>query len=255
MTKKFFPTLGDSVVARPRLNTKATAGLDRNQVLTRYLADRKFIDSVGTSSLYFARLRLLLKNDPDEGRIATSAYLDASAMVDPPNGMPRDQNAYLEFLKVGPHEQAYISCWYMGGPDSDRMWGEYVPDGEGVAASTTVGQLLDCFDGDDGIKVASLAPIRYIKPDADMPALMDRDNFVAALQYKGDNFKHENEMRAIILYNTYYISGVLPIFGERLPIVNDAFINSIRIAPNATNKYQTHVRNVLENTPLEKRIG
>lgn len=242
-------------MARPRLNTKATAGLDRNQVLTRYLTDPKFIDLVGTSTLYFARLRYLLKNDPDEGRIATSAYLDGSATVDPPDGMPRDQNAYLAFLKAGPHEQAYVSCWYMGGPDSDRMWNEYVPHGEGVAVSTTVGQLLDCFDGDDGIKVASLAPIQYIAPDADMPALMDRDNFVAALQYKGDSFKHENEMRAIILYNVYYITGVIPIFGERLSIVNDAFINHIRIAPNATDKYRAHVHEVLENTPLAKRIG
>lgn len=121
------------MVARRRLSTKATAGLDRGPVLTRYLTDRKFIDLVGTSSLYFARLRLFLKNDPDEGRIATSAYLDGSAIIDPPDGMPRDQNAYLEFLKVGPHEQAYLSCWYMGGPDSDQMWDEYVPDGEGVA--------------------------------------------------------------------------------------------------------------------------
>jgi hypothetical protein len=75
------------------------------------------------------------------------------------------------------------------------MWDEYVPNGEGIAVSTTVGHLLDCFDGDDGIKVASLAPIEYVNfDDAVMPALERRDDRTAALKYKGDGWNHENEM-------------------------------------------------------------
>lgn len=248
-------TLADSILNRPRLKVEATAALDRSQVLTRYLPHWKFADLVGSCSLFFARLRLLLEQDHDEGRIATSAYLSDADMLNPPAGARADENAYLEFLKLGPHEQAYISCWYIGGPDVGRMWDEYVPDGEGVAISTTVGRLLDCFDGDDGIKVVSLAPIEYVKHDADMPELKNRDNRVAALRYKGDGWKHENEMRAIILYDMYYVSPQLPILGERLPIVVDALLNDITIAPTATKDYAQKVRDFVADTPLAKLVN
>jgi hypothetical protein len=255
LKKKPLMTLADSILNRPRLKIEATAGLDRGQVLTRYLPDWKFTDLVGSCSLFFPRLRLLLGQDPDEGRIATSAYLDDADMINPPAGVRVDQNAYLEFLRVGPHQQAYVSCWYMGEADSDRMWGEYVPDGEGVAISTTVGQLLDCFDGDDGIKVVSLAPIEYVKLDADMPELQNREDRVAALRYKGDGWKHESEMRAIILYDMYYVSPQLPILAERLPIVVDAFLNRIAIAPNAPKNYIQNIQGLLTDTPLARLIS
>jgi hypothetical protein len=255
LNKKRVMTLADSIKNRPRLTVEATAGLDRGQVLTRYLPHWKFTDLVGSCSLFFPRLQLLVDQDPDEGRIATSAYLDHVHMINPPAGVRADQNAYLEFLKLGPHHQAYVSCWYMGEANSDRMWGEYVRDGEGVAISTTVGQLLDCFDGDDGIKVVSLAPIEYVKVDADMPELQNRENRVAALRYKGDGWKHENEIRAIVLYDMYYVSPQLPILGERMAVVVDAFLNRITIAPNATKNYIQNVQRLLANTPLAKLVS
>jgi hypothetical protein len=249
-------TLADSILSRPLYAPAAAANLDRGQVLTRYLTDWKFTDLVGTSSLFFPRLRLLSKQDPDEARIATSAYLDESLVHNRPDGIRSDQNAYLEFLKVGPHEQAYASCWYIGEASSDHMWGEYVPGSEGVAVSTTVGQLADCFTGSDPIKVASIAPIEYVNfHEAAMPGLERRDDRVAALKYKGDGWKHENEMRAIILYDMYYVSPQLPIIGERLPIVIDAFVNSMVIAPKATKEYGEAVRDFVANTPLAGRVA
>jgi hypothetical protein len=53
----------------------------------------------------------------------------------------------------------------------------------------------------------------------------------------------------------YYVSPQLPILGERVPVVIDALVNRIIIAPKATNEYAQTVRDFVAGTPLERRVG
>jgi hypothetical protein len=248
------PTLSDDIIARPRYEPDKRATLDEATVLTRYLTHSKYVDMVGTQSIYFSRLVRLRDGDPDEGRVATSHYLADARFREADGTNAPDQRAlYREFLEQGPHQQAYVSCWYIGEAESERMWHEYVPAGEGVAVQTTVGRLLQHFNGDGGIKTVTLAPIAYVDyNEATMAGIEERDDTLAALKYKGTSWIHESEMRAILLYNMFYIYPQIPKYGERLSVSLGDFVTRLFLAPNATPEYEQKARDVVSETSVVK---
>jgi len=249
------PTVADEVIARPRYVADARGDLEDDVVITRYLPDYKLRDLLLTQNLYLTRLKLLRdgdRGDPDEGRIATAHYLADARYRDSLGTLSAEQRGlYRSFLEAGPNDQAYISCWYRGGEDA-RMWAEYVPDGMGAAVSSTVGRLRAQFNGvDAAFKEVSIAPVRYIDYNVDlMDGIEERTDTLAAVKYKGERWQHELEIRIILLYNSFYLSPVLPKAGERLPIVLDLALTDIILPPEVGDDYRATVESYLDGTSI-----
>ena len=120
-------TVADDLIARPTYKPDKRVELDEDAVLTRYLTHAKFADMVRTESIYLARLARLREMDCDEGRIATSHYLaDVKFRERDGTNAPSQRELYRRFLELGPHQQAFVSCWYMGEAEDERMWREYL---------------------------------------------------------------------------------------------------------------------------------
>lgn len=91
-----------------------------------------------------------------------------------------------------------VSCWYQDSQESDRMWREYVPNGNGVVIKTTLKQFEEAL---------AYTPQQYVhnaKPAFATINYVDRDKFFLVndgyyhlLTIKGDGFKHEREVRLI----------------------------------------------------------
>ena len=116
-------------------------------------------------------------------------------------------------------------------------------------------KLLQHFNGEGGIKTVTLAPIVYGDyDDVTMAGIEERDDTLAALKYKGTSWIHENEMRAILLYNMFYVFPQIPKYGERLAVSLGDFINHLILAPNATAEYERKARDVVTGTSVEKML-
>ena len=91
-----------------------------------------------------------------------------------------------------------VSCWYQDSLESDRMWEEYVSDGCGVIVKTSLKQFDEAL--------GQITP-QYNKPARPMFSTInyvDRENFFLVndgyyhlLSIKGEDFKHEREVRLI----------------------------------------------------------
>lgn len=92
-----------------------------------------------------------------------------------------------------------VSCWYQDSNESMKMWNEYVPESRGVIVKT----MLKKFDDALGHTTPNIynrkakplfATIDYV--DRDNYFLVD-DGYYGLLSIKGEEFKHEREVRLI----------------------------------------------------------
>jgi len=91
-----------------------------------------------------------------------------------------------------------VSCWYQYSQESDRMWEEYVSDGCGVIVKTSLKQF------DEALGLTTPQYNKFARPMFSTINYVDRENFFLAndgyfhlLSIKGEDFKHEREVRLI----------------------------------------------------------
>lgn len=250
-------TDADLVIARPRYLEDTRAPLDPNSVLTRYLPAWKFADLIGSQTLFFAKLKLLRDQDPDEGQIATEETVFDALQDDPERKDAVQGRLYADFIKLGPHQQAFILCFYQGAVESPCMWHEYVANGCGVAIQTTLGKLLAQFNGtspQDNAKIARVFPIVYTNDKVSAADLRNQNDPIGALKYKGEKWQHENELRAVMYYDVYYLHDKMPTLGERLSVPLWELIDRVILAPHAPAGWEDEVNSLIAETSLRGRL-
>lgn len=91
-----------------------------------------------------------------------------------------------------------VSCWYQDSQESDRMWEEYVSDGCGVIVKTSLKQF------DEALGWTTPQYNKSARPMFSTINYVDRENFFLVndgyyhlLSIKGEDFKHEREVRLI----------------------------------------------------------
>ena len=165
-----------------------------------------------------------------------------------------------------------VNCWRMGGdPDqyteSALFWNAYVPDGEGVAIESTVGQLKRQLMGRGNffkdIRNSSVVPgfypgvyagsVRYIDYHDDWGLTL----LPIRLFYKRDKFSEEQEFRAVVdKFERRYLQKLegggsedfeynLP-SGDYVDIDRRELINKIIVAPDAPSHLYDNIEKLTQ---------
>lgn len=165
---------------------------ETNARIWRYMDLWKFSDMLATSSLHFTRVDKL--DDNLEGTWGPSGAFEAYESYG---------KKYVEQLKYW--EKVFrtigaVNCWHVNDSESKEMWDLYVSGNEGVSVQSTFSALTKAFDtAEQKVYVGMMKYIDYEQDSFEDCSSMSFGNFTTFFNYKHRNFKHENELRALIM--------------------------------------------------------
>jgi len=116
-------------------------------VVWRYLTFPKFISLVAYGALWFSKLTIL--SDEFEGRLPakTEARMKLQNQEWKQVFQGSDFHAQIDEWPArnvaDGRALSLVNCWFIGEHESERMWGEYVPGGDGVAVRSTIRKVRD----------------------------------------------------------------------------------------------------------------
>ncbi len=159
----------------------------------RYIDLWKFMDMLTTSTLHFTRVDSL--DDPNEGSWQPSgvyeAYRDYGDQY-----INNLQHWEKVFRTIGA-----VNCWHVNDSESQKMWELYVPSGHGVVIQSTYGLLRNEMQKYDE-RICTIGVMQYIEYEKEKFESCTQNTFgkfTDFFTYKDRNFKHENELRALIM--------------------------------------------------------
>lgn len=231
----------------------------------RYMKLWKFEDLVQRQCLFFTRLRHIVDRelDPFEGTLADVNYSDPNINVDwvlrevlTPGqsqetidtirrefGDPECLRRHQEWVR----DHTYVNCWFIGEFESERMWNEYAPDGQGVVVQSTIRKLRHSFDSSPGS--IFIQPVIYYDPQSGQ--MVPVDEFHTPL-YKHASHRHEQELRGFVvapqIHGEYELhpDGI----GVWVPVDLKILVERVRVSPGATGHIVEHVGSVLRQGAL-----
>lgn len=255
--------------------------LPNDMVIRRYLSIPQFLSVLEGEQLWFNSA--LNFNDDFEGslpkvnvqeRELTERFSEETikktigeSAVEEIRGV--EGRVYQDEIHVG---HCLLNCWRMGeGPDqyteSALFWNAYVPEGEGVAIESTVGQLKQQLmeRGESFKRQRNLYAVPGVSPGVYTGAVryIDFNNDAALhvlptrLFYKRDRFTEEREFRAIV--DSFEYSQFLQLEecesenfeykhppGTYVNIAPRELINEIILAPNAPSHLYSSIKALVE---------
>ena len=160
-----------------------------NDFLWRYMSFEKFVNLLGTKSLFFTRADKF--DDPFEGFTppsVTEHYKRAIGDIDT-----------LEKFQENWHKYTLCSCWHHAAEESMAMWEKYHMHNSGIAIKTTFDAFKNCLrlvEDDD----VFLGKIEYINHyEYPVPQNLNEMSMLYTWYFhKRKPFEYEREFRAII---------------------------------------------------------
>jgi hypothetical protein len=210
---------------------------DHNAKIWRFLTLAKFLSTLESRSLHFARSDQF--EDPYEGAIPERVMDYARSFF---HGLSPDNADSLakEYLHVidGLRLFSYLNCWHVNQAESDAMWRIYSHTTECVAIQSTVARLCDCLGNtDEKVFVGQViyTDFETVPPDIFL-------NGLTPFIHKRSSFEYERELRALLWLNATDDPpkaspgevGLTPgPLGRRLPVNLDVLIEEVVVAPFA----------------------
>jgi hypothetical protein len=133
------------------------------------------------------------------------------------------------------NEMMLIS-WYFGNNESAEMWCEYCDPDDGVAIRSTAGRLIDCLPDVVRGSAIMVEAVTYMDPKV---TSIPEGNAFDPFQFKREQFRHESELRALL------IDRDANPMGFKVPINPALLIEGIYVAPNRTQEHLRRVSAVL----------
>ena len=163
---------------------------NNNQKIWRYMGIWKFMDMLSTSTLHCTRVDCL--DDTQEGSWEQFGVFDAYKSMGP------EQVKLLEYWNKVYRTIGAVNCWHVNESESQQMWDEYVCQCGGVAITSTFNDLREVIKKTDTSgRIATIGMMKY-KQFQQNPA-NGFGTFLDYFTYKHKDFKHENELRVLIL--------------------------------------------------------
>ena len=212
---------------------------DHDMQIWRYMDFTKFVAMLESDSLYFARADCL--GDPFE-----AAY--TKPMVEKyyvPKGMtekePRSYESYEIIKKRSAFEMAkqrlrsfYVNCWHINSGESAAMWKLYLKSDEGLAIQSTISRLIE--SANKSRETILIGKVRYIDYNN---ASFDDTNYFNQIIHKRESYKHEKELRAVIVKHArrqHYIEklyGIEELYGIKTCYNMIDLIEKLYVAPGS----------------------
>jgi len=200
----------------------------------QYMDFTKLVSLLDSRRLYFTRADEL--EDPFEGswpRINVAARQFVGEDI-PPKGREKFLEQMCRLGDINKHWPRYIAinCWHMNEYESAAMWRLYLKSDEGIAIQSTYTKLRKSLIDTEKI---FLGRIEYIDYDSEH---IDARNILGAFVHKRKSFRHEQEVRALVLKMPTGEGGVdftLETIDHGLQIKVDieTLIERIYVAPSA----------------------
>ena len=233
---------------------------DGNTKLWRYLDFTKFISLLETSNLFFTRSDRF--DDPFEGaRGFKHQYSEAYEAIEKfkileiktryqqegkltPSNTELQHIVNKEMLAVREkytklRETVFISCWHANEKESEGMWKLYTSVlSQGVAITTSVEHLCNSIN-DPNFQIGKVNYISYEKP----LTFQQKPYW-----YKRDAFKHEQEVRVVILDNT------LKEYGKNVSVDLNTMIDAVYVSPTAQSWFADLVEKVCRRYGIDKPV-
>jgi hypothetical protein len=235
---------------------------DQSVTVWRYMDFAKYVATLKSRALYFARVDLL--GDPFEGSLSKSEFdhwkkvaQDGEARGDLPAHW---KGKYFEVLLGNARRtrrQCYASCWHMNPVESEAMWRLYSNSGYAICITSTYQALAASLPADfsaDEHRGPFLGVVHYTDHDRDM---MPTGNAFHAIMHKRSSFSHERECRAVLwrVGAERWVGGppeeVLATYppGIEVPVALESLIHAVVISPAAPTWFSDTVAD------LTKRYG
>ena len=158
-------------------------------VLWRYMDFTKFVSLLDRRELFFARADKL--GDPFEGSFsrvneALRPTLYAGRLS------PQVLQGFADHMREL-RRFTLISCWHQSLHESAAMWRLYASETDGIAIKTDFGSFKQSLKSSEDIYIGKINYVDYKE------YFIPENNLFAPFLHKRQDFKHEQEVRAIIL--------------------------------------------------------
>lgn len=207
----------------------------------RYMDFTKFVATLETSSLYFARADQL--GDPFEGSLPKRhvkrrrAALKRSAI-----------GAQVESVITGIAQRVcmwtYVNCWHANESESAAMWKLYAMSNEAIAIQTRYETLARCLPDRGDLGDLFVGEVKYLDYETET---FEVHNSYDPFMHKRKSFEHEKEVRAVFhpgLPNPSKLPPQEP--GRHVEVDLKILVEQVRIAPSAATWFLELVRTVCE---------
>lgn len=228
---------------------------DDNSKIWRYLDFAKFVALLEFKALYFCRADKF--EDPFEGVLPeTSNPLIEDFFKDLDN--KDDTIKTFKMLTNELRKLTLVNCWHINNFESDAMWKLYAKNDIGLAIQSSVKNLINAFSNTK--EDIYIGKVKYIDYEKDL--LNDANAFTPYI-HKRKSFEHENELRALLLYNdmkedemkldeAYKVN--IPEHGQNISVDIHQLIENIYVAPMSPPWFLQLVNKVLEKYELNKPV-
>ena len=221
---------------------------DTNVKIWRYIDFTKFVSLLDSNCLWFCRADKF--QDPLEGSYPKMNVETRGKIT----GVPPKYLPYVEKILKGMSETkrdwpryTAINCWHINEHESSAMWSLYLKSNEGIAIQSTYNMLKDSFTKTK--EDVYIGKVNYI--DYEHQVIEDA-NLYSPFIYKRKSYEHERELRAIVMKPPPLGRKGLDFtvdtidFGINIPVIIDALIESVYIAPSAPDWFGQLVESALK---------
>ena len=142
-------------------------------------------------------------------------------------------------------KRIFINCWTIARHELALMWKSYSSVKDGIAIRSTVGNLKNCYSGNDTIYIA---PVQYI--DETTKSSQPAGSILNALWFsvtKRNVFIQENELRLVY-------QSISELDEYEIPIDYKKLIQGINIAPNAEPWFIDLIKKLLQKYGIDKNL-
>ena len=234
------------------------ADLYHDEIIWRYVDDRKFDDLLKTNEIYLSAL--VAQKDKNEGREKSSEiehkhknwmrfYEWAGLKVPSEAAQHEHVKRVAEHWSARLREKGFCLCWHKAETENLEMWKEYVGVGKsGVAIRSTVGRLRDAISlkGQNNVCGALIKEVSYGHFSID-----SSDGLINRAFFKErDKYEFEREIR-LFYWEDFLKSSSNLNSARRLAANLDILILDVTVSPFSQSAYFEGVRK-LTNKPVLK---
>ena len=228
--------------------------------LWRYMDFTKFVSLLDTSALYFVRADKL--EDPFEGapsvknkELRTEAYANQTPEQNPLRLMFSEdqwkkiseeqvQESMVHWRKQ--RKFILVSCWHESTHESAAMWRLYARETDGVAVKTNFSSFKKSLKSSEDIYVGQVEYVDYEE------TWIPEFNLFSSYLHKRQDFKHEQEVRAITTTWPKTVDEVdqppdICDVGRNYEVDLSLLIKKVIVAPYADDWFLELVRSVAVN--------
>jgi len=180
------------VTSHPRISAP-----DREESLWRYIEFPQLISLLEQRSLFFSRADNF--EDSHEGAMPTPTRRRRENALQEIDQKIRE--GFLPSLTRGFRQFTFMNCWHHKDTQSATMWGAYSDTGVPICIESDVGRLVDSINDGGTAEEVFIHEVEYKDfeefdiPDWDPVNISD---YLPPYLYKRNEFRSENEVRAII---------------------------------------------------------